>query len=74
VRESVELLILSENWQVETFASAEEFLSQPRRAPPSCLLLDLALPNLNGMELQKRLGDPHAFATPTPAVAARHVG
>jgi FixJ family two-component response regulator len=57
VRESLELLILSESWRVEAFGSAEEFLSRPRLAAPSCLLLDLSLPNLNGLDLQKRISD-----------------
>ena len=57
VRESLELLIQTEQWRVETFASAEAFLSQPRVEAPSCLLLDLALPDLNGLELQKQLAD-----------------
>jgi len=59
VRESLELLVRSENWQSETFASAQEFLSHPRTLVPSCLLLDLALPELNGLELQKQLAVRH---------------
>jgi FixJ family two-component response regulator len=46
VRESLELLIRCEGWQAETFASAQEFLSRPRVAVPSCLVLDIALPDL----------------------------
>jgi FixJ family two-component response regulator len=57
VRESLELLILSAGWQPETFASAEDFLARPRIAGPSCLVLDVTLPNLNGLELQKRIVD-----------------
>jgi FixJ family two-component response regulator len=57
VRESLELLIQTEQWRVETFASAKEFLSRPRVEAPSCLVLDLALPDLNGLELQKKLAD-----------------
>jgi len=53
VRESLELLIRSEGWQAETFQSAREFLTRPRPLVPSCLILDLALPDLNGLELQK---------------------
>jgi FixJ family two-component response regulator len=56
VRESLELLIRSEGWQVETFASAQEFLARPRAPAPSCLILDVSLPGLNGLELQKRVG------------------
>lgn len=52
VRESVELLIGSEGWQIETFASAQEFLAHPRVSVPSCLVLDVSLPDLNGLELQ----------------------
>ena len=55
VRESLELLIQSEGWQPETFASAQEFLDRPRDLAPSCLVLDLSLPGLNGLELQKRV-------------------
>jgi FixJ family two-component response regulator len=55
VRESLEALIRLEGWQVETFASAEAFLSRPRVFVPSCLVLDVSLPDLNGLDLQKRL-------------------
>jgi FixJ family two-component response regulator len=55
VRESLELLIRNENWKPETFASAQEFLNHPRKLIPSCLVLDLSLPGLNGLELQKQL-------------------
>jgi len=57
VRESLELLILSAGWQPETFASAEEFLERERINGPSCLVLDVTLPNLNGLDLQKRIID-----------------
>jgi FixJ family two-component response regulator len=53
VRESLELLIRCEGWQSQTFQSAREFLTRPRPLVPSCLVLDLALPDLNGLELQK---------------------
>lgn len=53
VRESLELLIQFAGWQPETFASAEEFLARPRVSTPSCLVLDVSLPDLNGLELQK---------------------
>jgi FixJ family two-component response regulator len=56
VRESLELLIQSAGWRVETFASAKEFLARPRALVPSCLVLDVSLPDLNGLDLQKRLG------------------
>jgi len=55
VRESLELLIRSEGWQVETFASAQQFLSRPAAVVPSCLVLDVSLPGLNGLDLQERI-------------------
>jgi len=55
VRESLELLVRNENWKPEPFASAQEFLDHPRTLVPSCLVLDLSLPGLNGLELQKQL-------------------
>ncbi len=55
VRESVELLIRCEGWQPETFESAQEFLTRPRALVPSCLVLDVSLPGLNGLDLQKRV-------------------
>ena len=55
VRESLELLIRCEGWQPETFASAQEFLARPRVVVPSCLVLDVTLPDLNGLDLQKRI-------------------
>jgi FixJ family two-component response regulator len=57
VRESLELLILSADWQPESFASAEDFLARPRIDGPSCLVLDVSLPNLNGLDLQQRIVD-----------------
>jgi FixJ family two-component response regulator len=55
VRESLDSLINYEGWQAKIFASAEEFLSYPRISAPSCLVLDISLPNLNGLELQERI-------------------
>jgi FixJ family two-component response regulator len=55
VRESLELLIRSQGWQPETFESATQFLDRPRVLTPSCLVLDVSLPGLNGLELQKRV-------------------
>ncbi len=55
VRDSLELLIGTTGWQPETFASAQEFLSRPRTTAPSCLVLDVSLPGLNGLELQQQL-------------------
>ena len=56
VRESLEALIRCEGWQPEIFASAQEFLSRPPVAVPSCLVLDVNLPDLSGLDLQKRVG------------------
>ena len=53
VRESLELLLRHEGLGVETFVSAQDFLSHPRATVPSCLVLDYSLPGLNGLELQK---------------------
>jgi FixJ family two-component response regulator len=55
VRESLELLILNDGWRAETFASAQEFLGRPRLLVPSCLVLDVSLPGLNGLDLQERV-------------------
>jgi len=55
VRESLELLIQNEGWQPKTFESAKEFLDYRCSLIPSCLVLDLSLPGLNGLELQKRV-------------------
>jgi FixJ family two-component response regulator len=55
VRQSLEMLIDSAGWQVKAFASAVEFLASPRPAVPSCLVLDVWLPGLSGLELQDRI-------------------
>src|SRR5207244_11817035 len=55
VRESLEALIRCEGWEPKTFASAREFLAHPRALTPSCLVLDVSLPGLNGLDLQKRI-------------------
>jgi FixJ family two-component response regulator len=55
VRESLELLIAAAGWRAETFASAQEFLERPRVLVPSCLVLDVSLPGLNGLDLQERV-------------------
>src|ERR1700683_2342338 len=57
VRQSLELLIQSAGWQPEVFACAQEFLSRSRVLAPSCLVLDVALPDLNGLDLQKLVAD-----------------
>jgi FixJ family two-component response regulator len=62
VRESVELLMRSAGWEVQAFASAQQFLDHHREAGPGCLILDVSLPGLNGLELQKRItADRHAL-------------
>jgi len=68
VREALELLIRFAGWQPETFASAQEFLARPRVLAPSCLVLDVSLPDLNGLDLQKlvaadRIDMPIIFIT-----------
>jgi FixJ family two-component response regulator len=57
IRESLELLIESAGWQPETFGSGPEFLARPRAAGPSCLVLDVVLPDLDGCELQALVAD-----------------
>lgn len=55
VRESLELLVRNAGWQPETFESAQEFLTRPRPQVPSCLVLDLSLPGISGLDLQKQV-------------------
>jgi FixJ family two-component response regulator len=55
VREALDELIQCVGLRSETFSSAQEFLSRPRVSTPSCLILDVSLPDLNGLELQKRI-------------------
>lgn len=55
VRESLELLFRFEGWRVELFASARDFLARPRLVAPSCLVLDVTLPDLSGLDVQKLL-------------------
>jgi FixJ family two-component response regulator len=57
VRESLEPLIRAAGWQAEAFTSAQEFLARRRATVPSCLVLDVTLPGLNGLELQQQLVD-----------------
>jgi FixJ family two-component response regulator len=57
VRESLESLIQSAGWQPEIFACGQEFLSRERVLAPSCLILDVALPDLNGLDLQQLVAD-----------------
>lgn len=65
VRESLELLIGSAGWQPGIFESATEFLAQPRMAVPNCLILDVNLPELNGLDLQQLIA---AERTETPII------
>jgi FixJ family two-component response regulator len=60
VRESLEQLINAAGWRAETFASAQEFLARPRSFVPSCLILDVTLPDLSGLELQERIATERA--------------
>ena len=55
VRESLELLISSGGWKAETFASAKDFLRRPRATVPCCLVLDVTMPGLSGLDLQQQL-------------------
>jgi len=55
VRESLELLLKDAGWFAELFASAQEFLARPRSTVPCCLVLDVTLPGLSGLELQQQL-------------------
>ena len=57
VRESLELLIATAGWKAETFESAQGFLSRARPTGPCCLVLDVSLPGLNGLELQQQLAE-----------------
>jgi FixJ family two-component response regulator len=60
IRESLAPLIRTAGWRPETYPSAHAFLARPRAAVPSCLVLDVSLPDLNGLELQKRIGAERA--------------
>ena len=57
LREALEVLIRYAGWRPETFASAHEFLARTRVGVPNCLILDVALPDLNGLDVQKRVVD-----------------
>jgi FixJ family two-component response regulator len=57
VRNSLALFIESADWQPETFATAQEFLARQREFAPSCLLLDVNLPDLSGLDLQRVVAD-----------------
>jgi len=57
VRESLESLIRNAGWFAELFASGQEFLARPRLTVPCCLLLDVSLPGLSGLELQRQIAE-----------------
>jgi DNA-binding NtrC family response regulator len=59
-RESLSNLLRSTGLNVQTFASAREFLTNPRPDAPSCLVLDVQLPGFSGLELQQELAKGHA--------------
>ena len=72
-REFRKRLIESAGWQLETFACAQAFLSRPRALVPSCVVLDVGLPDINGLDVQQRLADrsdlPIIFITGNADVA-----
>jgi len=57
VRESLELLIRHEGWQPETYSTADDFLKRLPALVPSCLILDVSLPGISGLELQSRISE-----------------
>ena len=57
IRESLSLQMLNEGWQTEAFATAQEYLARPPVTVPSCLVLDIMLPGMNGLELQRLIAD-----------------
>src|SRR5580658_701819 len=63
VRESLELLIHNEGWHPALFESAQEFLARLPTVAPSCLILDVNLPDLSGLDIQERISDKQ-FSTP----------
>jgi FixJ family two-component response regulator len=63
VRESLELLIENKGWQTALFESAQEFLAQLPNVVPSCLILDVNLPDLNGLDIQQRISN-EKYSTP----------
>jgi FixJ family two-component response regulator len=60
VREALAGLIRSAGWNVEVFVSAHEFLARPKANAPSCLVLDVGLPGLSGLDLQERMAELHS--------------
>jgi len=66
VGEGLESLVRSAGWRVESFRSAQEFLARPRTEVPNCLILDLQLPGLSGLDLQKRMAELDVTGLPSP--------
>ena len=69
VRHALRRLVQSAGWKALTFASAEEFLQSPARPPPYCLILDMRLPGLSGLDLKKQL-DAEARTVPVIFITA----
>ena len=57
VLKALSRVLRAEGWEVETFDSAEAFLARPNPAAPACLVLDVSLPGIDGLELQRRLAE-----------------
>ena len=70
VRESLELLIRSAGWRPVLFDAATAFLDEPASVAPSCLVLDVNLPDLNGLDLQRQIADLRTRAIPAVVEAA----
>jgi FixJ family two-component response regulator len=70
IRDAIHALIRSEGWHAETFASGQDFLARPRWAGPACLILEVALPDLSGLDVQKRVAGDRADL-PVIFIAAR---
>jgi FixJ family two-component response regulator len=60
-RESLESLVISAGWKIELFPSATEFLARPPLLIPACLVLDVTLPGLSGLDLQNRIAGDRAY-------------
>ena len=78
VRDAVGRLVRSAGWKTETFASAQEFLASPWADVPSCLILDVQLPGLSGLDLQQQLAKaargPRSFFSPATVTFRRRSG
>jgi FixJ family two-component response regulator len=69
IRESVGGLLRVDGFQVATFDSAESFLERPRQEPPDCLIVDLTLPGMSGLDLHQELLRT-GFVSPTMMLTA----